>query len=272
MSGQLAAKDLRTVLDVVHGLHEDTTPGIDLSAYILGRLGRLVGCESTFYSRVRYAGRKLLATSVDPPDMDHSGLPEFHAVFDQHPGFAAYQTGALKLGTAAALTDLADLRTLRRLPFYVDFYQPSGANDQLVFVARSNNHQGSVLAFNRARRGFTQRDRAVVDLVSPHVIQAVKQRQRVASLAAVVARLGRHREELDRARSQLSALTSREREIVELVVHAATDREIARFLGISQRTVHKHLERIYRKLSLTSRAGLITLVHREHSHTLHSTG
>ncbi|HEX2300800.1 MAG TPA: helix-turn-helix transcriptional regulator, partial [Pseudonocardiaceae bacterium] len=76
----------------------------------------------------------------------------------------------------------------------------------------------------------------------------------------------------DRARSQLSALTPREREIAELVVGAATDREIARCLGISQRTVHKHLERIYRKLSLTSRTSLITLVHRENSPTLRSAG
>lgn len=260
------------MLDVVHGLHEDPTSGIDLPAQILARLGRLVGCESTFFSRVQHTGRKLLASSVDPPDMDHSGLPEFHAVFDQHPGFAAYRAGTLKLGTSAALTDLADLRTLRRLPFYVDFYRPRGADDQLVCVARRNNQLSSVLAFNRTRRGFTHRDRAVVDLVTPHVVQAMTQRHRVASLTAAVSRLSHHHGELDRARSQLSALTSREREIVELVVGAATDREIARGLGISQRTVHKHLERVYRKLNLTSRTSLVTLVHRENNLTVRSAG
>jgi DNA-binding CsgD family transcriptional regulator len=56
-------------------------------------------------------------------------------------------------------------------------------------------------------------------------------------------------------------LTPRERQVVAQVESGSTDREIARSLQISPRTVHKHLEQIYRKLGLRSRVSLIVLMH-----------
>ncbi|MDQ1294869.1 MAG: hypothetical protein QG608_2754 [Actinomycetota bacterium] len=57
-------------------------------------------------------------------------------------------------------------------------------------------------------------------------------------------------------------LTPRERQVAVQVESGSTDREIARSLQISPRTVHKHLEQIYRKLGLRSRVSLIVLMHR----------
>jgi DNA-binding CsgD family transcriptional regulator/tetratricopeptide (TPR) repeat protein len=67
---------------------------------------------------------------------------------------------------------------------------------------------------------------------------------------------------LDVARSQRrgspsrGALTSREREIALLAASGLTNRQIAQFLWISDRTVTTHIERIYRKLAVKSRLGL----------------
>lgn len=55
-------------------------------------------------------------------------------------------------------------------------------------------------------------------------------------------------------------LTPRELQVTERLCRGATDREIARSLAISPRTVQKHLQHIYRKLGLTNRAGLIVLL------------
>lgn len=52
-------------------------------------------------------------------------------------------------------------------------------------------------------------------------------------------------------------LTRRETEIVELLVDDLTDKEIARELGITHRTVRTHLERIYRKQRVRSRTGAV---------------
>lgn len=74
--------------------------------------------------------------------------------------------------------------------------------------------------------------------------------------------LGCHTDQVEQALPRLSTLTKREREVVEHLVGGVSDREIARSLAISQRTVHKHLERIYRKLGLGSRTSLIAVTHR----------
>ncbi|MBE1491911.1 LuxR family transcriptional regulator [Plantactinospora soyae] len=60
----------------------------------------------------------------------------------------------------------------------------------------------------------------------------------------------------------LALLTSREREVAELTATGATSRLIARQLQVSPRTVDAHLMRIYRKLGVTSRAAMVSLLAR----------
>lgn len=229
----LGAKDLRVVLEVVYALNDDTGEA-EMPGHVLARLGSLMGCESLFYSHIEHTTGRMLDFVVEPTHTDISRLPGFHAVFGQHPGFAAYRGGRLKLGTSAALTDLADLPTLRRLALYTDFHRPYGLNDQLLCVTQIGNQQGTVLAFNRARLGFCHRDRAVADLVTPYLAQVVARRQHLASLTAAVRSLGRHGEQIEQALGRLSALSAREREVVEHILGGVTDREIALTLAISE--------------------------------------
>ena len=56
----------------------------------------------------------------------------------------------------------------------------------------------------------------------------------------------------------------REIEIVRLVFQDAPDQAIAAELAISVNTVHTHLKRLYSKLGVTSRAGLILQIVHEH--------
>jgi DNA-binding CsgD family transcriptional regulator len=231
-----------------------------MSSQVLARLGRLVGCESVAYVSVEHTSGRLLGNNVEPPEMDITRIPGIHAFFDQHPGFAAYRCGRLALGTSVALSELVDPSTLRRLPLYTNCYQPRKIKDQLFCIVQPGNQQGTVLAFNRGRRGFSRRDRAVAELVIPHLAQAVARRQRLASLTAAVRNLGCHSEQVEGALLRLSTLIAREREVVEHLMSGVTDREIARSPAISERTVHKHLERIYRKLGLGNRTSLIATI------------
>jgi len=52
-------------------------------------------------------------------------------------------------------------------------------------------------------------------------------------------------------------LTEREREVLVLIGEGKTNSEIAKSLGISQKTVDKHRANLMQKLGVTSRAGLI---------------
>lgn len=55
-------------------------------------------------------------------------------------------------------------------------------------------------------------------------------------------------------------LTPREQEVAAHVAQGMTNADIAKALGITRRTVATHLERIYERLGIHSRAALATLV------------
>ena len=53
-------------------------------------------------------------------------------------------------------------------------------------------------------------------------------------------------------------LTDRELRVLQLAAQGRTDVAIARAMGVSPRTIAKHLEHIYRKLGVTSRAAAVS--------------
>jgi DNA-binding CsgD family transcriptional regulator len=59
-------------------------------------------------------------------------------------------------------------------------------------------------------------------------------------------------------------LSERETQIVALILHDEPEATIAGELGISSHTVHTHLERVYRKLHVSSRCQLVLRVFREY--------
>ncbi|WP_261565116.1 LuxR C-terminal-related transcriptional regulator [Frankia gtarii] len=259
MPAEATKKDLRDILELVGVLHGDSAGG-EMPTPVLARLAAMVGCDSASYCRVDHAGQRLLATVVEPASTDLSESAAFAAVLGQHPAFIAHRERRLPTGSSVALTDLVDLRALRSLPIYADFYRPRQTHDQLLNIVTVGRRQGTLLVFNRSRRGFSGRARELLDLVSPLVCQAIAHRERLTRLTCALRDAQRHVSAADRAAGRLAGLTPREREVVARLVDGIGDREIARALGISPRTVHKHLEQIYRKLGLQSRAAVVAAV------------
>ena len=61
------------------------------------------------------------------------------------------------------------------------------------------------------------------------------------------------REQREQARERASVLSSREREVLELVARGASNKEIATKLYLSELTVKRHMQNILRKLQVSSR-------------------
>jgi DNA-binding CsgD family transcriptional regulator len=257
----LTNRELRRCLELVYllnGAADD--PG--LPAELLAGMRAVLGCDSVAYARVDVASRGLVGAVAHPVDANLVGSAAFLAAIHQHPGFAAHRAGRLAPDTSVAMSDLVPLRSLRRLPLYVDFYQPRGIRDQLLTVLRQSDGQGTVLTVNRSGRGFTARERAIVDLLAPHVRQALAHRERLAALTVAARRASQRIAAAEHAAALLPNLTPRERGIAGLLADGLTNREIARALVISERTVHKHLEQIYRKLGAGNRTSVAALLHR----------
>ncbi|MGH2500098.1 MAG: LuxR C-terminal-related transcriptional regulator, partial [Candidatus Limnocylindria bacterium] len=60
-----------------------------------------------------------------------------------------------------------------------------------------------------------------------------------------------------RAPRALPGLTPREVEVLRELSHARSEKEIAKRLGIGERTAHHHVEHIYGKLGVSTRAGAV---------------
>jgi DNA-binding NarL/FixJ family response regulator len=106
---------------------------------------------------------------------------------------------------------------------------PGAVPDHVRHRARRHRGPGR---FDRSGRDFTDRDLALLRLVRPHLVDA-----------------------LWRAAHDAPArrLTARERLVVARVARGATDAAIAHELGISRRTVGKHLENAYTALGVHDR-------------------
>ncbi len=66
-------------------------------------------------------------------------------------------------------------------------------------------------------------------------------------------------EDLDRFKKRFDLLTSRERQVADLVIDGNATKQIAKSLGISVKTVEVHRGRITKKLGVTSVAQLVKL-------------
>ncbi len=242
-------RDLRLALAVAHRLNEDDTAAEPAA---LDLLGALVGCDQVTVITSDHVARKLTTATSTRPERNLLHHKGFATAVAQHPGFTAYRSGALAMGSSVALSDLATRSELRRLPLYADFYRPRGTVDQLLTLVGLRGRQGTAIALNRSRPGFTRRERQLVELLAPHLAQAADRRARAAATPPAPL----HRP------LALADLTSRERQVATLVAEGATDQAIARSLAIGVRTVHKHLERTYRKLDLPNRSSLTALIHR----------
>lgn len=102
--------------------------------------------------------------------------------------------------------------------------------------------------------------RAIKSGVMDIVEKPYKQSQLLARIEAAIAR---SHEKLEQIRSReerlakLNALTRREREVAEHLVAGRTNREIARVLGLSARTVEIHRAHVMEKLAVANLSELI---------------
>ena len=87
-------------------------------------------------------------------------------------------------------------------------------------------------------------------------------------LRAVERAIGRHevarslKSKLDAVRSRIATLTPRERQVFELVVRGNMNKQIARALGRTERTIKAHRQKVMEKMQVRSLAELVSLAER----------
>lgn len=218
--------------------------------HLLDRLVLLLGSADALYDEIDETHRKSTYSAITATPFE---VPEeaFWTTVHEHPiGNHRRSTGELR---ALKIYDFVTPRELRRTQFYADFVRPFATPFMMSLRLAAPPGYRRTFTFVREQRDFGERERALLDLLAPHLVQI------------------RHAAELRlQAQRPLRApvcedLTARETEILAWVAEGLSNRAIAETLWISPGTVRRHLDNIYAKLGAHTRTAAVRIAQHQQS-------
>ena len=179
--------------------------------------------------------------------MDAANLARYDAWFQYHDPIT-FKLQACRRATA--VSEVMPHRELARTEFFNDFLARDGLHWGINLHAFDGDRALGDLRIWRARkrREFEPHDKALLDLVEPAFIAALRRAQRASPAPAPAVAIEPGERE--------AALSPREREVALAVLRGLTDKQIARELGLSVSSVRTYLGRLFDKTGATRRAGL----------------
>lgn len=217
-------------------------PGVVLPA-----LAALVGCDVLTFNEIGPAPGQTRYADYPQHALDPATQPVFAAYVHEHPLINHYRdTGN---GEPVKISDFLGRERLHRLGLYAEFFRPIPVEHQIAVNLPSLDGQVIGIALNRARTDFSEADRALLSVLRAPLIRALLRARRRNQAQHALARP---------VCDGPAELTGRELQVLQLAALGRTNLAIAHTLGISPRTVAKHLEHIYRKLAVTSRTAAVT--------------
>lgn len=220
-------RTLRAALDLLGAMNESALDKRVFAQLGVEQLPQLVASEFTTLSICHLASGRREVFGLPAGALSEQDRAAFDRHFHEHPlvRYHAYQGGR---GTQR-ISDSLPIEQFRRSALYNDYYRRIRIDHAMALPIYVRDGVLVSFVLNRTRRNFTDRERALLDVLRPH-------------LARVYQRLNR-----------LGGLTAREAEVLRWVAAGKSDAQIAAILHISARTVQKHLQHSYEKLGVESR-------------------
>ena len=250
MDRTLSRADLRAALEVVGAISECASSDGQFARHGVACLGKLVAADLVTLSACNLAtGRRRVVSDV-PGAIAEREIAAFDRHFHEHPLVRAHGRNAGAV--THRISDLVDAGDFHASDLYNEYYRAIGIDHALAVPIHVHRNELVSFVLNRSRRDFSDRDVACLELVRVHLGNLFRLGREVADARAA---WGVPAEEpIDDA----APLTAREREVIGWLAAGKPDRDIADILGISRRTVHKHLQRIYEKLGVETRTAALS--------------
>jgi len=250
---RLSASSLRSVLLATAQAVEFR----DLSEFRTGVIAlarELVPCESASYNEVK-PGVGAIVVSDPDEGLTEQSVEVFGRLAGENPLVAHYARSGD--GQPVRFSDFISRRRLHALTLYDELYASLGVEHQIAFVLPSPPGEIVGIALNRQRFDFSREEAAMLELLRRPLracYQRLVERERLIGLLS-----GLEDDELTTHASALG-LSERQIEIMRGVAGGASSAQVGISLGISRRTVEKHLQNIYSQLDVTSRTQAIARV------------
>ena len=188
---RLCVSDLEGALRFVHEAAAETGPE-PFPVHVLEGLRALVGCQWASYCELDRRRRRQLALIESPAP--EAQLPDGEAIFwrvvDQHPLCRAQKQGHFD---ALKLSDFHSRRALHGLEVYAEWFRPFGVEHELEVGIPSPLEHTKTFLFDDGRRDFGERERTLLNLLQPHLVQLHRAAavRRIADTARAVLEDGR---------------------------------------------------------------------------------
>lgn len=250
---QLGRADSEAVLEFLAEVDEldDQEP---YSVGLLDRLRRLIPSTVVVYGEADLRARRYVTLIADDPAGNDDDDDDLYWLVGPCP-IADYRvrTGDL---TTIRMSDIVGRARWHEQPVYREYFRP-GAIEYIADLGLGTGkdwYRSVVLLRERNESDFSERDRAVLESLRPHL------RAREARAALRRSLLEPSVVAVRQPHDSDPHLTVREREVVALVAAGSTNAEIAAELWVTPGTVKKHLENVYLKLGVGSRAAAASRV------------
>jgi DNA-binding CsgD family transcriptional regulator len=224
-------RTLRAALDLLGAMDEAALDKATFAKLGVERLPQLVASEFTTLSICHLASGKREVFGLPAGTLSAEDRTAFDRHFHEHPlvRYHAYQRGP----NTQRISDSLPLEQFRRSALYNDYYRRIRIDHAMALPIYVRDGLLVSFVLNRTRRDFTDRERALLDLMRPH-------------LARIFRRV-----------NSLGGLTAREAEVLRWVAAGKSDAQVSAILRISARTVQKHLQNIYEKLGVENRTAAV---------------
>ncbi len=244
---QLRHRDATAVLELAGAL-ADCESQADLDAHVRS-LKRLVAAEGALMVACEDWGAVGRLEAGDREIYTDPLLATFGPDWREHP--VVRRDLIRPSDRAHRLSDFDGLREFRNGRIYASFYRALGMDNELsAQVAFGPAGSSCCVVLHRSGHDFSDRDVAVIDALRPHL--------RAARTRIVLLQRLEHEHDAVVITPDLLAghlpITAREAEVLTCLADGRTNDGIAYELGISRHTVLRHVERIYWKLGVHTRA------------------
>jgi DNA-binding CsgD family transcriptional regulator len=185
------------------------------------------------------------AVALVKPHLDERWHPKFAELAHENPIYRRWlQT---RDGRAYRFSDVVTREQLESTRLFREIYLPLGINHQIAFTLPHGADRILAVVLHREDRDFSDAERDFLNRARPFLIQAYRN-------AVAYSELRAQSGEALEATLVANGLTAREAEVMRLVALGGSNRDVAARLGLSDRTVQKHLERAFRKLGVATRS------------------
>lgn len=175
----LSRRDLGALLELVRDLHDQSSGA--LPGYCVSAVRALIGAEVATCSDFDLRASIALETTDPPGLVTPSGQDAFERHLHEHPLIAHYaRTGD---GRAFKSSDFLSQSQLRRLGLYNEYIKPFfHTHYQIAFAVTAQRSRVVGLSLAQAGRDFSERDRLMLNVLRPHLGQALRHAGTAASL------------------------------------------------------------------------------------------